>query len=311
VALHPALVERARVFYEVQLRDAPAAADVVTRLEGARRIEQQVLSQQGTAYEPTPDLIESARNAASSAEQDRGKVAQLRTYLAALVQESKIKYTEAKVGTASPTLEEAIKARATAEAAATQQTLADRTAGAKEDANRTRQDAEVRRITEEAKREAAKKDMEIAELKAALDRERSQADAARKRKDAEAEDKRLQELAEARKIELRRKASDPAIQAKLAPFIMPGYWQLQGTSLEKKPLSWTKLQNSGALASTDKGGSIMATIVSTSTDKVRPRWSINPQLYTRHPDAIERIKEAQQLLTELGPVLVEMKLLEP
>lgn len=311
VALHPELIERARVFYEVQLRDAPAAADVITRLEGARRIEQQVLSQQGTAYEPAPDLVESARTVAANAEQDRGKVAQLRAYLTALVQESKIKYTEAKLTTSSPILEDAIKAKVTAEAAITQQALADRTAGAKEDANRTRQEAEVRKIKEEAKRDAERKEMEIAELKAALERERGQAEADRKKKDAEAEDKRLKELAEADKIELRRKLSDTNVLATLAPFTTPGYWQIKGTSADLKPISFTKLKASGALEKTAAGRKTLALLVSTSTDKVRPRWKINPEYYTRYPDAVARVTQLQDLLIELGPLLVEMKLLDP
>ena len=44
---------------------------------------------------------------------------------------------------------------------------------------------------------------------------------------------------------------------------------------------------------------------------MRPRWKMNPQLFVRHPDQIETIKEAQELLIELGPVLVEMGLLYP
>ena len=48
-----------------------------------------------------------------------------------------------------------------------------------------------------------------------------------------------------------------------------------------------------------------------SADRVRPRWKMNPQLYTRHPDEIEKVKEVQQLLVELGPVLVEMGKLQP
>ena len=311
VALHPDLVERARVFYDVQLRDAPAAADVITRLEAARRIEQQVSSQQGTAYEPTPDIFESARNAAVSAEQDRGKVTQLRTYLAALVQESKVKYIEAKLAAGSPTLEDAIKVKATAAAAAAQQTLVNQTTDAQQQAAKTMADAEAKRILEEANQKAAKMVAEAEEKKAALEREIALKKAEQTKEDAKTKVQVETAQDEARKIELRKKATDPTLQAKLAPFLTPGYWQLTETTLDKKPLSFTKLKNAGALEPTPKGGATLATIVSTSTDKVRPRWKINPQLYTRYPDAIERINEAQKLLTELGPVLVEMKLLEP
>jgi len=36
-----------------------------------------------------------------------------------------------------------------------------------------------------------------------------------------------------------------------------------------------------------------------------------PQGWVKQPPLMEKVKEAQQLLIELGPVLVEMKLLEP
>ena len=116
---------------------------------------------------------------------------------------------------------------------------------------------------------------------------------------------------DAKKIELKKKASDPAIQAKLAPFITPGYAQIDGLRADLKPLSYTALQNSGALANDMRGLRKLLVIAWTSADRVRPRWTMNPQLFTRHPDEIEKVKEVQQLLIELGPVLVEMGKLQP
>ena len=52
---------------------------------------------------------------------------------------------------------------------------------------------------------------------------------------------------DARKVELRKKASEAAVQVKLAPFIQKGYWQIVGYSTEPKPLSFTALQSIGAL----------------------------------------------------------------
>jgi hypothetical protein len=311
VALHPDLIERARLFYDVQLRDAPAAADVIPHLEAARRIEQQVLSQQGTAYEPAPDILESARNAAASAEQDRGKVGQLRTYLAALVQESRSKHTEAKLTAGSPILEEAIKAKVTAAAAVAQQRLVDQTTDAQQQAVQTVADAEAKRIIEEANQKAAKILAEAEEKKAAWERQRILADADQKKKDADTEDERQRKLREARMVELRRKASDPQVQAKLAPFTTPGYWQISHTSRDLKPISFTALKTYGALETNTLGMNKLAVLVWTSSDKVRPRWDINPQLYSRYPATVERLKQLQDLLVELGPALVQMKLLEP
>ena len=311
LALHPQLVGQARTFYQKQMQDLPPTQNIITRLEGARRLEQQILSRAGTAYEPEAELAVSAQNATSAASLDLQKVAQARVFFSSLIQESKIKYTTATLSAGSPTLEAAIQQLAEAEAASARHTLADKTAEAKDQAVQTVAKAEAQRVIDEANREATKIRAEAEEKKAALEREISLKKA--DQQTADAKTKVAVETAgdEARKVELRKKAADPNIQAKLAPFLTPGYWQLNTTTLEKKPLSFTKLVSCGALQTTPKGGSTMATIVSTSTDRVRPRWKINPKFYLRFPDAIERIKEAQELLTELGPVLVEMKLLEP
>ena len=45
---------------------------------------------------------------------------------------------------------------------------------------------------------------------------------------------------EALKIELRKKATNPEIQNKLAPFITPGFLQVKGLSFDKKPYSLTE-----------------------------------------------------------------------
>ncbi len=58
-------------------------------------------------------------------------------------------------------------------------------------------------------------------------------------------------------------------------------------------------------------GALPFTIAWTSKDKVRPRWKLNPTLFSRHPDQIEKVKQAQDLLIELGPALVEMGQLQP
>lgn len=52
-------------------------------------------------------------------------------------------------------------------------------------------------------------------------------------------------------------------------------------------------------------------VVTDKGDKVRPRWKMQAFNYLNHPEHIEQIKEAQALLNELGPTLVELKMLEP
>ena len=79
---------------------------------------------------------------------------------------------------------------------------------------------------------------------------------------------------DARKVELRKKASDPSVRAKLAPFIQKGYWQIGGYSTEMKPLSFTALQSIGALDDSIKGLAALAKIAVYLDDKVRPRWKL-------------------------------------
>ncbi len=311
VALHPDLVRQARAFYDLQMRLLPPDADIIPRLEGARRIEQQLLQAAGTAFTPEADLTTNAQSGTLWANLPQDQVRQVRAALTSLIQESKIKFTTAKLTADSPTLDAALQQLATKEAATTAQTVANQAAAARQEADLTVAKATATQIIEDAKRQAAEK-LAAAEA-AAAQTQRDSAVARAQQGKADAQAKVAVQTAEekARKIELRKKASEPEIQVKLAPFITPGYWQLDRTELEQKPLSFTKLKGSGALAPTTKGGSVLALIVSTSTDKVRPRWDINPKLYTRHPDQIERIKDAQQLLNELGSVLVEMGQLQP
>lgn len=311
LALHPQLVSQARAFYEAQLPTLPHLDQVTTRLEAARRIEQQLVSQLGTTFEPEAATSVEAQNLAVAANQDLQKVTQSRAILASLLQESKIKFTKAKVEANSPTLEDAIQGLTGSEATLARQNLAERTAEAKDQATETVAKAEAERIISEAKQEAEKIRAETEEKKAEVEMELALKKADQHTKAAKTQVAVQSAADEALKIQLRKKASDTQVQQKLAPFTTPGYWQLNTFALDKKPLSFSKIQGSGALEGTQKGGATMALIVSTSADKVRPRWNINPHLYTKSPNAIEKIREAQQLLIELGPILVEMGKLEP
>ena len=85
-------------------------------------------------------------------------------------------------------------------------------------------------------------------------------------------------------------------------------------SVDKLPHSYTQLTSIGALDPTIDGMQKLVNIAHTRTDIVRPRWKFKSNLPTgwrKNPDDIEQVKEAQKLLIELGPVLVEMGLLSP
>ena len=119
---------------------------------------------------------------------------------------------------------------------------------------------------------------------------------------------------DARKVELRKKASEAAVQVKLAPaFIQKGYWQIEGYSTEPKPLSFTTLRSMGALDNSIKGMGTLIRIAMRLDDKVRPRWKLvgGSAYFQKYPESMEKVKEAQNLLIELGPVLVEMGKLQP
>jgi hypothetical protein len=258
---------------------------------------------------------------------------QVRDALTSLVGESKIKFTRATLTAASPTLGAAIAQRnedlaggrlrqaeqtvsvartnavlTRAEANATAEKTraeADATAEktrAEADAQKTRANAD--RYAEEVRRKLAEelvvKEQEWAQREAQLRLQETNAKVAVQTKDDEA-----------RNVELRKKAQEPEVLELLAPFITPGHAQINSLSLDSKPLSFTALSSSGTLAPNINGLAKLVKVASTSQDKERPRWNMNPLLFQKHPAELEKATKAQRLLVELGPVLVEMGKLQP
>jgi hypothetical protein len=193
-----------------------------------------------------------------------------------------------------------------------QKTILDKTTKADYEGTEKVANAEAQRILEEARLKA---EQVLARAKA--EAERIQRELALKQAQGKVEDSKNQVAIdkaeeEARKVVLRQKAAQPDIQAKLAPFITPGTWQLKGpATVDPKPLSFTQLKSGGVLepAALQK----LVNIAITISDKVRPRWkfSVNMHIDRCRPDEIKAAREAQELLSELGPVLVEMNLLQP
>ena len=211
----------------------------------------------------------------------------------------------------SLTLEAGMAKLAQAETEATQRLFAQNTADATKQAAKIAADAESQKIVSEAER---KRNEALA--KAKEDSDQQARDLALRGAQQKVENTKTQVAVqsaddEARNIQLRKKASDPLIQAKLAPFITPGYFQLSVPSYDKKPFSYKEMQSFGALNPDFDGLDHLVAIAITPHDRVRPRWKFNQQLYRKRPNEVEQVKEAQQLLIELGPVLVEMGLLQP
>ncbi|MCX6927446.1 MAG: hypothetical protein NT154_30210, partial [Verrucomicrobia bacterium] len=311
VALDADLIAQARNFYEAQLREVPSTLDIANKLESARRIEQQVLKSIGSVYEPEADLKVTAQNAALWAEQAVSKVSQTQTLLDALVRDAKVKNPAATVPPDSLTLEAAIANLKQDEAAERQRGRVRRTDEANKVGNATVAEAEGQRIIEEARLKAAKilsdakKSKEDFERQQALDNAQGLVVAATNQVAIN------QAQLDARNTVLRQKASDPKIQAKLAPFITPGIWQIKGPgTTDFKPLSFTQLQTAGSLE--PSGLQKLVNIARNHYDKVRPRWNfLSLNIERSRPDEVKSAREVQDLLNELGPVLVEMGHLQP
>lgn len=313
VALHLDLVAQARRFYEVNLPALASVPEITSRLEGARRIEQQLVAAARTAYQPEAQIAVTAQNATLWGEQELRKVADAQTLLAGLVQESKVKVSSASLTPQSPTLVAAIDQLNQAEAALRQRAVVLQTTVAKDESAATKAQAEAEAIRAQGRAEASNTLAKADEIVAKQVREQLVHQAESKVEESKAKVAASQKIDEARNIELRKKASDPEIQAKLTPFISPGNLQIRKMTYDAKPVSLTALQNCGALDPSVPGLRKLAEIACTTTDRVRPRWKLKGGAggFVRHPDEMAKVKEAQQLLIELGPVLVEMKLLEP
>lgn len=311
IALHPGLVRLARQLYEVNLPVLPPAADIVSRLEAVRRIEQQIANADGTTFVPGPELTSEVQQAAAWAGDQTRKADEIRTLLRTLSQESKVRVTTATLTADSPTLDAAIQRLTAAELSAQQQAIATKTDAARETAAEKIAEAEIARRLREADIEAQRKVAEAEAKVAEFERQLAMKKAEQVKADTETKVATETIIDEARKLELRKKAQDPAIQAKLKVFTTPGYWQVDKMTLDLKPHSFTKLKSRGALESTVKGSRELVRIVTDKDDKVRPRWKMQGFYFMNYPEQIEQVKEAQALLNELGPTLVEMKMLEP
>lgn len=156
LALHPDLVNQARRVYEKDIPGLPTIEQMNARLEGARRIEQQVRSNLGTAYEPEANLSIAAQSAAIWADQVQQAVLQSQTLLTALIQESEIKITTAKLTQATPTLATQMSQLIQAETSDRQRVTVEKTAEAKSIAAETLAEAEAEKILADARRKAEK-----------------------------------------------------------------------------------------------------------------------------------------------------------
>ena len=321
IALHPDLVAQARRLYETEIPGVVAVDEIVTRLEGVRRVEQQILGAAGTTFEPGAELLVTAQNGGLWADPEKRKASQARTLLAGLITESKVKVTGGALTPSSPTLEEAIRRLNQSEVAARQEAIVKKTTEAKVEGTAALAQAEAQRVLDQAKAEAKRVIDEAAEIKAQAERDSLQRKAQTTLENTRATVAAKETLDEATRTKLRQRASDPAVQAALAPLITPGFWTPgAGTGpykvIEKKPMSLSEIQAAGAL-NPDANGLRALVRIACYNRNDRPRWddivthNTAPSGFQRDPARVALAAERQKILSEVAPVLVEMKLLEP
>jgi hypothetical protein len=313
LAAFPDLVGRARHLLDTEFRLLPSESETITRLENARRIELDLTGKLGGTYEPAADLVSANRAALAWAEEAQLRVSLAQASLTALGNEARIKVLSGEPSVL--TLDEAMRQLSTTEAVTQQTTRAEALNASRTEAATQSTSALVSTIKTEAEIRAAEMAQKNREDKARVAREIQEREAK----------ERLAKIKtdlgvgaidnEAQKLVLKRKAESPEIQAELAPFITAGNLTAKGRiSLENQPISYSELKSMGALEPTPAGIQKMVNVAYTSRDKVRPRWEFKQrtsQSWKHVPADMERVKAAQALLIELGPVMVEMGQLAP
>ncbi len=180
-------------------------------------------------------------------------------------------------------------------------------------------EAKVKTAEEEGNRTVAEE-----RAKAALGAKQREADSIRERSET-ARAKAAQEAAErkalALKEQLQRKTRGDDVRHYLGAFMAHGYSQPGGFTGNKRallkkvgyegPVSFSALKGTGALDQGRGGLELLAQVGSATTGNGndRPSWGFNGDATYWNPETFRFLQKAQDLLNELGPTMVEMKLL--
>lgn len=173
-------------------------------------------------------------------------------------------------------------------------------------------DAEVKRRVDETERRHQDELQRIQE-------ERDLFEAELKARGIEVDLKKDRILRDAEKKLLIAKCQTGEVKTRLALFLEPGFWNpgTAGRSTTPKPMSFAAINACGALERdhngepTAKALKTLAEILS-QPDKARDglTWK-SPRGWNTNPDKLRQLGEIQALLIELGPTLVELKMLAP
>ncbi len=159
------------------------------------------------------------------------------------------------------------------------------------------------------KRSAQAEQSERAKQQAALDLDQEKADLDR----AKLTTKTEKAKADADRKRLVRKAQSTETQSLLSFFMTPGYFQPNGsTTIDKHPYSFALLKADGSLDPTIDGQTRLFGHMYDGRDRDRPLVQNNNLALSNQPALVrERVNQIQKALIELGPTLVELKMLAP
>lgn len=111
-------------------------------------------------------------------------------------------------------------------------------------------------------------------------------------------------------------AQTPAVQEAIRFFTTAGYYQPDAQSsyiktVEPRPISYSRLVAKGALEPTNHGLGQLLFIATRYPSDLRPTWSMANEVMNLTPAQSKKLADTQGYLRRFGPVLVELKLLDP
>jgi hypothetical protein len=175
------------------------------------------------------------------------------------------------------------------------------------------QDIKLKVQEEENQRRLSETEIRLKNALAEIERSKKMAAATRTASDVETDLAAKKVLDEAAKKKRMDQCRDPEVQRLLAPFLAEGYTQpnVEGLQPDKLPISYSKLVSCNALQPDRTGLIRLLTVATWTGDRVRPRWGYTPFFDKLEANQLEEIKKAQQYLRDLGPTMVELKMLAP
>lgn len=175
------------------------------------------------------------------------------------------------------------------------------------------QELELVKLKSQAAREHFEAEKRFQDTMAELERLRKDADIKRQVDDMQANITREQTLNNAKKQEQFAKLHTTEVQNLMIYFTTKGYWQpgKRGASYEHSPVSYSQLQAYGALVQNADGLSKLLTAMN-SYHNDRPQFcQRGKNLKGLSNEEHQKLVTIQKFLIELGPLMVEEKMLAP